>query len=100
MVKANVPTAAIVGVVAGEQVQLRIDGHVIDVAQPPSEDFQSGAVRANPGDATAEELAGGAVLADRLVEAVIAHGDIQITVDAELDTVGRVVGAAKLEIAA
>ena len=52
----HVPAVAVVGVVAGEQVQIRVDGDVVDVALAARDDLQAGAVGADADHAAAAVL--------------------------------------------
>ena len=74
-----------------------IDRQVVVVARAAGIDLEPGAVGADAHVAAAAHLDFLAVGADRLDEAVVADGDVEPAVDAHLDAVDRVVGAAKVE---
>ena len=100
MREAHVPAIAVVGVVAREEVHLRRDGHVINVALAVRNDFQPGAVRAHAHHAAAVQLDRRAVLADGVGRAVVAAGDVEKAIDAHPHAVHGVVGPAKFQVEA
>ena len=100
MAEADVPAVAVVGVIAGEKVQERVDGHVVNVALASRDDLEPGPVGPDPNDPSAEKLVGRAVLAFGLDETVITDSDVDVAIDPEPDPVGRVVGPAELEVEA
>ncbi len=97
VVEPDVPSAAIVGVAAREEIQERVDREVVVVPRAAGIDFESGAVGAHAHAAAAAHLDFLAVGTDRLDEAVVADGDVEPAVDADLDAVDGMVGAAKVE---
>ena len=94
---ANVPTAAVVGVVAREDVQVRVDADIENVSLAPRVNFHLGAVGPDADDAAAASGERRAVVAVRLGETEVADGDVDPAVDAHADAVGRVIGAALLD---
>ena len=51
--QAHVPAAAVVGVVAGEEVERGRDGHVVDIALAARDDLEAGAIGPDADDAAA-----------------------------------------------
>ena len=97
MMEPHVPAAAVVGVVAGEQIEQRADRRAEDVAGAGAENFQSTAIRAETDHAAVAMLHLPAVGAGRLHETEIAARDVEPAVDAEAESVGRVIGRTILE---
>jgi len=96
--QAHVPIVAVVAVVAGEKIQIRINGHVVNVARALGHDFQPGAVGPHPHDAAAVDLNGRAVLAHRVQSAVIAQRDVKPAVNAHAHAVASVVGPPESQV--
>ena len=101
VVEARVPALAVVGVVAGEEVEGRGDRDVADVAGHHGVVLELGAVGADAHDAAAVEgdallvaEADGAVVVAQEAGAEVADGDVEPAVDAHAGAVGGVVGAA------
>ena len=92
VVEANVPTAAVIGVVAREAFELRAQGYLQDITSTVGPGFQAAAVGAEPHHAPAAQLQASAVGAHGFHEAKVADGRIQPTVDAQGQAVGPVVG--------
>ena len=103
MVEAGIPALAVVGVIAGEEVEGRGDGDVADVAGHHGVVLELGAVRADTHDAAAIERHALLVAeADRAVVVAndagtkVADGDVEPAVDAHASAVGGMVGAARV----
>ena len=96
--KTDVPATAVVGVVAGEDVHVRVDAGVEDVALSPVVDFHLGAVRAHSDDTAAAPAQRAAVRTDSVVKTKVADGDVDPSVDAHANAVGGVVGAAFADV--
>ena len=79
--KRRIPTATIVGVVTGEQVQIGINRHVTDVALSPGEDLQFGPVGPHPGDTATKKLHFPAIGINRLDEPEIAKPTSNVYLD-------------------
>ena len=88
----DVPAAAVVGVVAGEDVEQRPHGEIDDVARAATKDFQARAIGAKARHAAAAMLHRAAIGADGFHVTEIADRGIKPAVDPETQTVGRVVG--------
>src|SRR5690606_5446644 len=86
------PTATVVGVVAGERVHQRIDGHVVNVARAVRIYFHLGAVGPHTQYTAAEHGQPGAVAIGGVMETEVAHGDVYPTIDAQLKAVSGMVG--------
>ena len=97
MVEANVPSAAVVRVVAREDVAQRRDGRLEDVARAARVELEIAAVWPHADDAAAAELEFAPVRALGLHEAEVAAGDVEPAVNAQLHAVRRVIGGAVLE---
>ena len=100
MRQTHVPAAPVVRVVAREQVHLGRHRHVVDVALAARNNLQPRAIGTHADHAAAVQLDARAVLADRIRRAVIAHGDVEETIDGHPHSVDRVVRATELEIEA
>ena len=103
VVEARVPALAVVGVVAGEEVEGRGDGDVADVAGHLGVDLELGAVRADAHHTAAVEghallvaEANGAVIVANETGAEVTDSDVEPAVDAHTGTVGGVVSAARV----
>ena len=101
VMEAGVPALAVVGVVAGEEVEGRGDRDVADVAGHHGVVLELGAVRAHAHDAATVEghallvaEADGAVVVAQEARAEVADGDVEPAVDAHAGAVGGMVGAA------
>ncbi len=81
----HVPTIAVVGVVASEQVHIRIDRDVINIPLPARNDLEARAVSTDADHAAAAERERRAILADRLLEPIIANGYVNVAVDSQAD---------------
>src|SRR5262249_27049921 len=97
VVEADVPAAAIVGVVAREQVHVRVDADGEDVARAPQDRLEAGAVGPNACDAAAHGNGGPVLGGGGTGHAKIADGDVDPAVDAHGDAVGGVIAAARLD---
>ncbi len=98
MRKTDVPATAVVGVVAGEDVHVRVDAGVEDVALPPVVNLHFGAVRAHADDTAAAPAQRAAVRTDCVVKTEVADGYVDPSVDAHANAVGGVVGAAFADV--
>ena len=96
VVEAHVPAAAVVRVVAGEDVHQRADGDFEDVARAGGVDFEAGAIRTHTDDAATAMLERFAIGAGGLHEAEVATRDVKPAVDAETEAVRGVIGGAVL----
>ena len=96
--EAHVPTAAVVGVAAGVNIHQRVDGDVVDVAQPVGVDLHLGTIRAEAHHAATEHGQLCAVGALGAVYSEIADGNVYPAVDAHADAVGGVIGTAFLVV--
>ena len=101
VVEARVPALAIVGIVAGEEVQGRGDRDIADVTGHRGVDLELGAVRADAHDAATVEChpllvaeADGAGVVAQEARAEVTDGDVEPAIDAHAGTVGGVVSAA------
>ena len=97
MVKANIPAAAVVRIVAGENIHQRRDRRFEDVAGAARIELQAGAVGPHADDPAAAKLQFPPVRALRLHETKVAARDVEPAVNAHLHAVRRVVGGAILE---
>ena len=91
MAEANIPAAAIIGVVAGIEVQVGIDADVDDVPLSPAEDLHVAPVKPDPNDSSPATGKNGAILTLGLGESEIANGDVEPAVDTHANPVGRMI---------
>ena len=97
MMEADVPPAAVVRIIAGENIQQRRDCRLQDVASPARVDLQARAVGPHAGDATTAKLHFPPIRALRLHVAEVPACDVKPAVYPQLDAVRRVVGGAIFE---
>ncbi len=103
VVEAGVPALAVVGVIAGEEVEGRGDGDVADVASHHGVVLELSAIRADTHDAAAIERhallvaeADGAIIIANKTRTKVADSDVEPAVDAHAGAVRGVVGTARV----
>src|SRR3546814_6705934 len=96
MTKPDVPAAAVVGVVTGKDIHVRVDGDIVYVTHAVRIDFHFRAVGTYTNDSSAEHGQFVPVPIDRVVESEIAHSNINPTVNTHPDAIGRLIGSATL----
>ena len=94
MTETHIPAAAVVRVVARENIQIRVDARIENVARAPAINFHVRAIGPDAHDAAATPAEHAAIRAHGLGETEVAHGNINPAVDAHADAVGSVVRAA------
>ena len=97
MMKANVPPAAVVRVVACEKIEQRTDGCLENVPRAARPQFKPRPVRTHPHHASPAHLQLATVRAGRLHESKIANRRVQPAVHSQLQPVGCVIGRSILE---
>ena len=98
MVEADVPPAAVVGVVARENIHEGRNGDIEDVAGAARVELDIAAIGPDPDHTSAAELQFSSVAALGFHEAEITHRDINPAINAHLDGICRVVGGAAFEV--
>ena len=98
MVEAHVPSAAVVGVVAGENVQVGVDAGIKDVAQAPAINLHVRAVGSDADNAAAAPAEHAAIGAHGFSKSKVTHGNVYPAINAHADAVGGVVRAAFVDI--
>ena len=97
VVEADLPAVAVVGVIAGEDVEQRADGGFEDVARATRVDFETRAVRAHPHHAAGAQGQFASVGAFGVQHPEVTDGAIEPAVDAQFDAVGGMVDDAVLD---
>ena len=97
VVQADVPAAAVVGVIACEGIEQWVDRDLQDVASPARVDLQFGPIRTDTDDSAASKLQRPAIDPFGLHESEVPDCQIQPTIDPQRDAVARVVRRAVLE---
>ena len=93
----NVPAAAVVGIVAREQIEQRTHSGFENVPRAVRPDLQARAVRTHPHHAAAAHLDFATVRAGRFHESEIANRRVEPAIDAQFDSVRRVIRRTILE---
>ena len=103
MVEAGVPALAVVGVIAGEEVEGRGDGDVADIAGHHGVVLELGTVRADTHDAAAIERhallvaeADGTIIIANDTGTKVADGDVEPAVDTHAGSISGMVGTARV----
>src|SRR4051812_14185728 len=91
MVEADIPAAAVIGVVAAEHLERRSDGDAVDIAGVVRPDFEAATVVTKTDHAAAAHRQLAAIGAGGAVHALVAKSDIDPTIDADLERVLAVV---------
>src|SRR5690606_16379197 len=97
MAKPDVPSPAIIGISAGENIHIRINGHIIDVPHAMVIDLHFCSVRSYPYNSPAQHGQFSAFTVCCPMEPKITNRDIDPTVNAHSNTIGSVVSAAALQ---
>ena len=98
VVEAHVPAAAVVGVVASEDVQVWINAGIEDVAQTPAINLHVRAVGPDANNAAAAPAEHAAIGAHGFSKSKVTHGNVDPAINAHADAVGGVVRAAFVDI--
>ena len=93
----NVPPAAVIGIVSGEDVHVGINGDIEDVPLSPGEDLHLRSVRANPYDPTTAARECRSIFGDCFHKPKVTHGNVDPTVNPHADAVGRVISSALVD---
>ena len=93
----DIPPAAVVRIVAREQVQRRADRHRQDVARPAHHQLHPRAIGPHPNDAPALQRQRAPVFPLRLHRPVVAHRDVNPAINAHPAAIGRVIRAAEIQ---